>query len=677
MTSYFLTNRIYNLLVVTGLLVLLLISNPAKAGDVVILPGPGIKYQPKSEVGYLWDGDKKINPEDVSTIPENGFEYYGDNVVSFGVRNEDLWVRVKFKNLHPEELDEYVLELAYPHYDTIEFIYKGKNNQWERVVTGDCMSFSSRKLFNKHFTLPLKFSDTTTQTVFFKISGEGSRQFPLFVQDRDTFHAEQERITLIYGGLFYGVILIMLIYNLFIFFSLKDKIYLYYVLFNFSVLIFYLGYSGYGFQYIWSEFPVINSRIIPCGVLLTALTCSVFARNFLETRHFTPVIDKVLFGSILMYAFILLLLPFLSYESALKLSSPMSFISALVILITSYRAWYKGNHSARFMAIAFSIYFIGIMLLTSNILGLLNRNFIVAHSMEIGTVVEITLLSLALSDKYSKLRIKTEKAQSKLIRFQRRINAELERKVEERTLQINQQKQELEESNIVKDKLLSIISHDLKGPLYTFQKLVAMMTMDEPTKENVVRYSLHLNNKLSGMISLVENILHWVRSSMKGINPEIEEIILIDIVKENVTLFSSQAALKNIQIVNEIPADISVAADKNIINLVIRNLISNAIKFTEDDGSITISAKVCEGEVLTEIRDTGIGMSQETILKLFNPDQIYTTVSTDKRSGTGLGLLLCKEFLGKISGRIWVESEPGKGSVFKFVLPLPKPESKE
>ena len=627
-------------------------------------------YQPRQQVYYLWDKGNNLTLQEILTPTfDKQFIHSGKGAISFGITNENMWFKIAVKNSIAAEQKDWIFEMAYPHFDSLEFYYQDEKGLWQKELTGDQTPFHTRKIFNKHFAFPVHIKDTTTHIFYFHIGGQGSRQFPLYIQSPKTFYAAQEEISMIYGGMFFGTIIIMMFYNLFIFFSLKDKVYIYYVLTNFSVIIYYCGYTGYGFQYIWPESYWINEKIIPFGAIFAGITTIIFAKVFLETRKYMPGVNNIYGVFIALYIIQLISIPFTSYEIALKGASLMASSSAMLVLISSYAVWIKGNKSARFMAFAFSFYLIGIVLLNLNITGIIHRNFFVAHAMEMGSIIEISLLSLALSDKFSRLKKEKEEAQLELINIQRVTNEELEKKIERRTKKINQQNLELEESNKVKDKLLSIISHDLKGPLNSFQTLLAMMLKDELTKDNINMYTSHLNNKLGLMINLVDNILNWVRTQMGGMNFDIHKLQLKELVKENIHLFSSQAELKAIKIIDEVPDGIRILGDKNVVRMVIRNLIANALKFTKNEGQIFISTTLQENLVLIEIRDTGIGIPPEKMKMLFT-DAHFTSPDTNHNAGTGIGLLLCKEFLSKTSGEIWVESEVNKGSSFKFTLPV-------
>lgn len=648
---------------------LLFLQNWSYGHDLILLTGSE-NYHAVKEVGYMWDGSRNLTIEEIQDPKiQQQFIYEGNKSLNFGITDKSMWFKVQIKNLHPELQQRYILELAYPHFDTLVYYFKNEKSTWNKVLTGDRTPFKTRKITNKHFAFPVTFADTTTHTFYFYLGGEGSHQFPFYIQPEEQFYASQAKIDIVYGGAFFGIIIVMLLYNFFIYLSLKEKVYIYYVLMHFCAFIVYLSYSGYGYEYIWSQYPWINARIIPLAIISHGFTGTIFTRNFLDTKLYTPVLHKVMGAILIIYVLILLIIPFVNYEIALKMTVFMAFSNSAIVLITSLRVWMKGNMYAQFMVLSFSIYLIGILLLSSNIGGIVPKSFFSSHSMEMGTAIELTLLSFALGYKYSSYRKQKEEAQAELLEVQKKINEELEKKVEERTVQINNQKGELLELNKVKDKLLSIISHDLKGPLNAMQSLAKMMRTDKATEENQKMYSMHFSNKIGTMSGLLENILQWIRSQREGLKFKIQTIDLREVIIENINVASSQAELKGIKIMNEIHSEVQIMGDKNVVHLVVRNLLSNAIKFTESGGEVHVSSKVLNGEVEVEVRDTGVGMSAEKLAMLFHDETHFTTPDTTKKDGTGLGLLLCKEFLSKTSGEIWAESKEGEGSSFKFRLP--------
>jgi signal transduction histidine kinase len=168
---------------------------------------------------------------------------------------------------------------------------------------------------------------------------------------------------------------------------------------------------------------------------------------------------------------------------------------------------------------------------------------------------------------------------------------------------------------------------------------------------------------------LLENLLEWSRSQTGNIEFKAEEFDLATVLKENEDLLKTQAQNKKLSLVNNNGVEVKVNAHKHSVNTVIRNLLSNAIKFTPEGGTITLSTQKSENEIKVSVSDTGVGMSEKVIQKLFRIDAKHSTIGTADEKGTGLGLILCKEFIEKNGGQIGVESEVGKGSVFYFTLP--------
>lgn len=234
---------------------------------------------------------------------------------------------------------------------------------------------------------------------------------------------------------------------------------------------------------------------------------------------------------------------------------------------------------------------------------------------------------------------------------------------------------ELAKLNSEKDKLFSIIAHDLRSPFNGFLGLTEFMSEElsnlSPTDIHV--YLQDMNKTAKNLYKLIENLLDWARMQQGKIPYLPEKFQLYQLAEYNSELLAEAAKRKKIRIANQIPETFEVFADKNMLQSVIRNLISNAIKFTPVGGDIRISAKKDQnGEYVISVSDSGIGMSSMQIDTLFQMDFKQNRKGTEGEPSTGLGLMLCKEFIEKHSGKIWVESEVGKGSTFYFTLPLLK-----
>jgi len=255
----------------------------------------------------------------------------------------------------------------------------------------------------------------------------------------------------------------------------------------------------------------------------------------------------------------------------------------------------------------------------------------------------------------------------------------LEKKVLERTIQIKEQNrlivsknQELKELNLTKDKFFSIIGHDLGNQFNIILGFLEVLVSDfKKLEANKVEYHLtNIFNSSKHAYDLLENLLTWARMQTNLIEYNPQAFDVYSKIIKTIELFEGASSKKNIKIEVIINKEIIIYADINMFYTVFRNLIANAIKFTHENGTILISAKKKEDFCEVSIKDNGVGISAEEIRKIFRIDSKHKTLGTKGEKGTGLGLILCKEFIEKQHGKIWVESEVGKGSQFSFTLPL-------
>jgi signal transduction histidine kinase len=241
----------------------------------------------------------------------------------------------------------------------------------------------------------------------------------------------------------------------------------------------------------------------------------------------------------------------------------------------------------------------------------------------------------------------------------------LEKSVKMKTVELN-------DLNASKDKFFSIIAHDLKNPFNTIIGFSGML------EEEISSGNLERSREYAGMIKssavqtfrLLENLLEWASSQTGKISYNLSDINLSELLNEDFNILNDMAIRKNIDLKISIPENLLIKADRNMIKTVLRNIISNAIKFTSKSGKVEVNAVISKKHVEISVSDNGIGMTKEIIAKLFRIDSKLSIRGTENERGTGLGLFLCKEFVEKNGGSISVESEPGNGSVFRIVLPV-------
>jgi two-component system, sensor histidine kinase and response regulator len=234
---------------------------------------------------------------------------------------------------------------------------------------------------------------------------------------------------------------------------------------------------------------------------------------------------------------------------------------------------------------------------------------------------------------------------------------------------------ELQQLVRMKDKLFSIIGHDLRNPIGSFMMMLETVVDDETDMEveKIKEYLRKMKNVSKNTYQLLDNLLTWARSQQKMVKFEPMKMKIINSIETNIKILTEIAKNKGITLTHEVDPELTAYFDANSISTVVRNLISNALKFTEEKGQIIVRGKTIDNYAMISVIDTGVGMSEENVKKLFRQDQIFSTWGTGGEKGTGLGLLLCKDFVEGNGGKICVESEVGKGTTFYFTIPLDKP----
>lgn len=236
--------------------------------------------------------------------------------------------------------------------------------------------------------------------------------------------------------------------------------------------------------------------------------------------------------------------------------------------------------------------------------------------------------------------------------------------------EIERQAKELQELNQLKDKIMSIMSHDLRSPVASLTSIISLLDQDMITPEEFVMLKNGMNRQLSAVSLLLDNLLHWSRSQLQGDGAMHKELLSINsLIEQNIELLQEAAKNKQISLHYEHNLPVYAYADPNQADIVIRNLISNAIKFTNRKGRIEVITRREDGHAYIAVQDNGIGMDQETAAKVFNHLH-ESSYGTDGEKGTGLGLVLCKDFIEQNNGTIGVSSSKGEGSTFYFTLPV-------
>jgi len=336
------------------------------------------------------------------------------------------------------------------------------------------------------------------------------------------------------------------------------------------------------------------------------------------------------------------------------------------------------NHIYAIGFLQHRIFYGGFLIFTQNLIG--NDDTHVIETISNQTALNIHRRTIERDlriseDRYKKLNKDLEQNVWKRTSDLEMVNSRLQKELADR-IQAEEALKESEtlliELNATKDKFFNIVAHDLKNPFTSLLGASELLfqNIDQLDEENIRKLAIILNDSAKSGYAILQNLLDWSRSQtgLLKINPE--HINLKSLVDENILnqeLFSSN---KEIEIHSEINEDIYIFADKNMINTVLRNLISNALKFSYRKGRIIIKALMNENEIVLSVKDFGIGIPGENMAKLFRIDSKFSLPGTENEQGTGLGLKLSREFVEKQGGKIWVKSRVGEGSEFMFSIPL-------
>lgn len=560
--------------------------------------------------------------------------------------------------------------------DTVEYFVTDSAGQTQFYVSGTLMPYQIRQTLSGYNTLKLppgiwkikvrtraRYFDNAPIFIF------GEREFQYF---NDCRHLG--------WGIFYGLIIFLVIYLTYIYFKMKDIINLYFVLWVIAIGLVSAYTSGILFQYIWPQLWEINQyRSIILVLLISSL---IFSNQFLISK-FNPGVKSKYIIFIILLAIPGIFIDGLGYHEIAFMFIMGIFVTGNIYVIwSSYRCIQKGFKPAKkllwgtfFFVLSFFTYLSPYEWWGENLTLLFDPWLIPA-------ALGLFIHCFALPDRYafehdiinSEVQNSLENSHKKEIAFTQQYKS-LEKQVIERTLELRKinedlirQKESLLKLNETKDKFFAIVSHDLRGPVANLYQLASLMENGEFRNEDMVGM---LKTSASFTLNLLDNLLTWARSQSGELRTLPVRTNLRDLIMDIALFFKSTAEGKNIKITPHFDTQAEAFCDVNMIQAVLRNLISNAIKFTPSGGEIEIQVREkSDGFIEISVVDNGIGLTEEDVQKLFHVRRHVSTLGTSGENGTGLGLLLCKEFVEKNGGYIHVSSIKNQGSSFSFTLKI-------
>ena len=580
-------------------------------------------------------------------------EYFSvaPQVPNFGFTKNTYWLKFIIFNQNIEN-EKWFLNIEYPHHDFIDLYTYQDNREIDHYQTGRLLPFATRSYEHANFILPLKIPPKTqTYTYYIKVAGSGAKIIQARLQNQDNLDVYNQRRNIAYG-LYYGIMLAMIVYNLLMLFSMKKNTYFFYIIFIVSINFMNGSLHGLTYQFFWPRHVWWNYISVPFFIGTTSLTSILFCISFLRTIrniNINLIPLKILAG----VAVIVILLSLMIGQNitrifVVNIGMALSVIFSFTILSTSVFAVMKKKLQNFSFFLGWLILPICIILTVLKSSGFIQHTDLTENILPAGMLLQSFIFSFSLNENV--LLYQKEKAQA-----QKRAILNLKK------------------SDAIKNEFLAKTSHEIKTPLHGILGISESILNknDEPLSPNVLGSLNIINASARRLLYLINDILDVTRLNNEDLRLIKKCIHLPDLLNIVLPLIKESVSNKNITIINRISEKFpAVYCDDNRIQQVFINLLSNAIKFTPSGRIVIHGAMFNETHAIIHIRDTGIGIEQKNQDKIFRIFEQIDSGLSKKYSGMGLGLNITKQLIELHSGEIFVSSKPGKGSRFSFTLPL-------
>ncbi|ANH80165.1 hypothetical protein A8C56_03450 [Niabella ginsenosidivorans] len=687
-----------------------------------IAPGPDT-----SGITTVWDFEvfeDKTNSYQIDQVINSGGLFRKSNGNSLPVANATFWLKIRLKNyLKPWPL---FLQVENPSLQRVFFYSAVQGRVIDSIHMG--REYQTKYTVDEfvNFTYKIPFPATDATVVYIKIKSVSQMQIPILIGSKDRFY-EKENLASLFFGIYAGIFAIMVLYHVVISFSVKDKSYVYYVFFIFFVGLTQVVLKGYGAVYLWPDnrFILMNSTAL--SGFLSGVATLVFTQNFLHTRLNTPRGHKIINGIIVCFV-IAMGIYFLGNEYlAFNIINFLALSGSIIVLIIGMAAYKNKVPTSFYFLLAFSIFLGAVVIYVLRSNGFVAYNLLTANILEIGSSIEIVLLSLALADKINIYRKNQEIARKEALRVStenerliKEQNIILEKEVRSRTEELQYANEELQEAmNQIKntqaklvetEKMASLgqltagIAHEINNPINFVTSNIRPLEADVADLTEVIKMyeGLDLSKDIKPQIDQIEQFKKDI--DLNYLNEEITTLLsgikegasrTSEIVRglrsfarvdeanwkhvnindglESTILLVKNSFPKNFELIKQLGDIPKIECAAGSINQVFMNIITNAVQAIKEEqqksnktGRLEVTTAVEDAFVVIKIRDNGPGMPEEVKSKIFDP--FFTT--KDVGEGTGLGLSIVQGIIEKHNGFIEVVTGLGEGTTFIIGLPV-------
>ncbi|WP_276374966.1 sensor histidine kinase [Chryseolinea sp. H1M3-3] len=640
------------------------------ADTTFVLTDTTLIYRLDTYVDVLMDSSNTMSLEQViDPVIQQRFHPAKD--LAFGYTRSSVWLRLKMKS--PIKLTQWYLEIPAPYLEYVDFYQRKGDGTWQHATAGYYRKQSEKIISHTGHVVPLLFDAKSENTIFIRIDGKSPKTFPLHVLGKERFH-EKVRIEDIGYGVFYGILIVMMFYNLLLYLTLKEINYLLYIFTILCTIIIFLSATGYGGKFLWPENPSLNfyAGRMSMGVLTIVFT--IFTIRFLEVKQHSKI----------MYYTLVPLIPLGIVANILVATDVVSSagnnlitLGTILFMITGVVCRIKGNKTANFFIAAWTFYFVGGLLLTLRNSGVFEFNFWTTHFVEIGGALETIIIAFALGDQYRRFKKEKEDAQLMALKVQQEATEQLEIKVMVRTEQLskayeelhstlekNQQQTEIiENKNAELDTFFHRIAHDLRGPISSLLGLsfLAKIDIKDPIALDYINKQYQQVERLNQIISGLINLTKLSHDNLRK-----QKIDFHKMIDGCIASFESLPNYDKVSFNKHIQPDIDFHSEWTLLNAIMQNLIENAIKYSnENTPYVNIRVTDHQDHILLAVEDNGQGIPDHHQPKIF--EMFFR--ATSNATGSGLGLYILKRSVDRLHGSVELKSKVGVGSVFTVKLP--------
>ncbi len=618
---------------------------------------------------YLADPGYQLTIDDV-TSPEYDAEFVPGQaeVQNIGYVKAAYWVRFQVQN-DTAYAYQWLLEIAPSFLDRIDVYHYSIGEQPQVYHLGDYYPFEQRGFNHRNFVLDLLLPPGTVHTFYVRLVCPRIL-FEMYMWNPATF-LQHEAQLLLWFGLFYGAILILIIYNLLLFVSVKEVNHLYYAAYAGALFVVYFSPDGFGFQYIWPNQIFFQNIVSTSALSASTIILVLLTIRLLRVKDLSLLWYRLLWGVVWVAVGCNIGLLIASRNLFLIQFVPMvSIVTLFLMLFVGSHSWWRGYKPARFYLSAWGIYLIAGFVPLITLFAWLPANNFTQNISRFALIPALLLLSLSVVEQIKTLKDEKETAQAQVLnaalenqRLVQEQNITLEKLVAERT-------EALVEANQAKTAFLANVSHELRTPLGLVEAAVdtlrsKRLDLDEATRRFSLETIADETRQLTGM---VDNLLAAARLEQRHIKLSLSRCDVAALVQEKLVVWQANYPQRGFNLHK--PAEpVRVMLDVVQIQLVLRNLLQNAVKYSPADTPIAVTITADDEAVLIAVQDQGYGISptdQEHIFERFyrgDPEMTHTI------RGAGLGLAICHEIVSAHSGCIWLESQVEQGSTFYVQLP--------